>query len=268
MKKFLPLLAFLLVATIAGLYGLEYYRELRERQRAQVAHLLSRCVNQGLLSLFALQTNDWRARPDFFREQQQKLSAAAAELPEKLLEGRPFGEWQAAVEICEKLTRHSNLQHETIFRPLGRFGAREMSDIATVKSRAKLAWRSRNIYRLKVAAQAADRYLQDLRTDVQSLLSTSGLSTETHAQVQAQIDAEVLDHYRRGDFSLRRVDTYLERVEHYYRLLAENPRGFALRNGSLFFYDKKLRLQIDNLNSAILQGEADFYGNWRQLVQH
>lgn len=267
MKKFYPLLAFLLVVSIAGLYGLERLREIRADQRAQTAHLLSRCVNQGLLSLFALQANDWRARPDFHREQEQKLNAAVAELPAQLLDGHSFGEWQAAVEICEKLTRHSNIQHQTIFRPLGQLASRAMSDSATLKDGERLVWRKREIYRAKVAAQAAERYLEDLHSDIESQLAASGLSAESRAQAKAGIQAEVLDHYRRGNFSRRRVEAHLDRMQRYYELLVENPGAYTLRGGSLFFHDAKLRREVDNLNSALLQGEAEFYGNWQQILQ-
>lgn len=155
MKKFYPLLVLLLVVTVAGLYGLDYYRKLREQQQEQTAHLLASCVNQGLLSLFRLQANDWRAKPDFFREQQLRLKKAVAQLQQSLLEGQPFAEWQEAVVICNKLTRHSNLQHETIYRPLGEFAAPEMSDNRTLKDQRSLRQRLRLIDRLRIAAQAA-----------------------------------------------------------------------------------------------------------------
>lgn len=266
MKKFLPLLVLLLVGAVAGLYGLNHYRELREQQREQTAQLLASCVNQGLLSLFSLQANDWRKQPDFYRQQAQKLDTAVAELPKKLLDGKPFAEWQLAVDICNRLTEHSNLQHRTIFRPLGDFASREMSDRG-LKDREALEHRRRTIDRLKTSARAADRYLEDLRTDIHNQLQSSGLSAASRELAQAEINAQVLDYYRRGSFSERQVDAHLERVERYYQLLADNPRGFTLRGGGLYFYDGTLRREIDNLNSAILQGEAAFFANWSQLVQ-
>ncbi|MBB3063654.1 hypothetical protein [Microbulbifer rhizosphaerae] len=268
MKKYYPLLAFLLVIAIASLYGLDHYRELRERQREQTALLLARCVNQGILSLFKLQANDWRARPDFYREQEEKLDAAVAQLPQQLLEGSPFAEWQAAVEICGKLTRHSNLQHRTIFRPLGQFASREMFAPTALKDRRAQGQRRRVIGKLQVSAQAAERYLEDLRTDIRNQVNSGGLSPESREKVRSEIDAQVLDYYRRGNFSPRQVNAHLERVARYYQLLAENPRGYTLRGGSLYFYDKNLRRKIDDLNSAILQGEAEFYANWQQILQH
>lgn len=267
MKKLYPLLAFLLVLAIAGLYGLDYYRKLREQQREQTSHLLASCVNQGLLSLFRLQANDWRAQPDFYREQERKLDKAVAQLPQQQLDGRPYAEWQEAIAICEKLTRHSKLQHETIFRPLGDFAAREMSDSRTLKNRDSLRRRQRTIDRLKVSAQAADRYLQDLRTDIHSQLAGSDLSPQSRDRALQEIDAQVLDFYRKGNFSRRQVDAHLQRVERFYRLLADNPRGYSLRTGSLYFHDGNLRREVDNLNSAILQGESQFFGNWKQIVQ-
>lgn len=267
MKKLYPLLAFLLVVTIAGLYGLDYYRELREQQREQTAHLLASCVNRGLLSLFRLQANDWRVRPDLYRKEEQKLDEAVAQLPQQLLDGRPFAEWQEAVAICEKLTRHSNLQHDTIFRPLAEFAGRKMADSRTLKDRDALRRRQRAIGRLRVSAQAADRYLQDLRADIRNLVEGGNLSPQSRERALREIDGEVLDFYRKGNFSKRQVDAHLQRVERYYELLAKNPRGYSLRGGGLFFYDGDLRREIDNLNTAMLQGEGQFFGNWKQIVQ-
>ncbi|WP_323846094.1 hypothetical protein [Microbulbifer magnicolonia] len=267
MKKIYLLLAVALAVAITGLYGLNAYRESREQQREQTAHLLASCVNQGLLALFRLQANDWRARPDFYRAQEQKLAEAAAQLPQQLLEGRPFAEWQQASAICEQLTRHSNLQHATIFEPLAQFTAREMSDSRTLKNRDSLRRRQRVIDRLKNASQAAERYLLDLRADIQSQLNASGLSQPSRERALERIDAEVLDYYRRGNFSRRQVDAHLQRVERYYALLADNPRGYRLRNGTLIFHDGSLRREIDELGSAILQGENAFFANWQQIVQ-
>lgn len=266
MKKLYPLLAFLLVAIIAALFGLDRYREVREKQREQTAHLLARCVNQGLLSLFSLQGNDWRERPHYHREQARKLDGAIEGLPQQLLDGEPFAEWQAGVEICRQLTRHSNIQHKTIFEPLGDFASPKMRDSDTFKSRRSLHHRQRTIDRLKVSAEAADRYLEDLRVDIRNQLDEGGLSSPARERAQAEIDTEVLDYYRDGNFSRRRVDAYLQRTKRYFQLLAENPDGYTLRGGSLYFYDRELRREIDQLNSAIIQGEADFFANWTQIV--
>ncbi|AMX01210.1 hypothetical protein [Microbulbifer thermotolerans] len=267
MKKLYPLLAFLLVVSIAALYGLDYYRNLREQQREQTAHLLASCVNQGLLALFRLQANDWRAQPDFHSEQKRKLKEVEAQLPQQLLEGQPFAEWQEATVICDKLTRHSNLQHETIFRPLGDFAAPKMSDSRTLKDRNALKHRLRVIDQLKISAQAADRYLQDLLADIDNQLRNSNLSPQSRERALREINSQVLDFYRKGKFSKTQVDAHLQRVGRFYRLLADNPDGYSLRGGSLYFYDRNLRREIDNLNSAILQGEAQFYGNWAQIVE-
>ncbi|MFC6633913.1 hypothetical protein [Microbulbifer taiwanensis] len=267
MKKLYPLLAFVLVIAIAALYGLNHYRELREHQRQQTAHLLASCVNQGLLSLFRLQANDWRAQPEFYREQERKLEESVAQLPQQLLDGEIFAEWQEAITICEKLTRHSNLQHGTIFRPLSDFAARDMTDARTLKDRGSLRRRQRIIGRLDVSAQAADHYMQDLRTDIKNLLNGGGLSLKSRERALQEINAEVLDYYRRGNFSKRQVDAHLRRVQKYYQVLADNPRGYSLRGGGLYFYDARLRREVENLNSAILQGDNQFFANWKQIVQ-
>lgn len=267
MKKIFPLLALALVGVVAGLYTLDYYRELREQQREQTAHLLARCVNQGLLTLFRLQANDWRARPDFYREQEQKLHQAIAQLPQQLLDGEAFEEWRESIVICEKLTRHSNVQHSTIFRPLAHFAGREMSDSRTLKDRDSLHRRQRNISRLKSSSEAAERYVQDLRADIANQLGGSRLSPQSRERALQQINAEVLDFYRQGNFSGRMVDAHLQRVERYYQLLADNPRGYSVRGGSLYFYDRNLQREVEDLYRAILQGEGLFYANWRQIVQ-
>ncbi|SEA18706.1 hypothetical protein [Microbulbifer marinus] len=266
MKK-ITLLALVLAGTIAGLFGLDYYRDLHTQQREQTAHLLASCVNHGLLTLFRLQANDWRARPDFYRLQQQKLEETVAQLPQQLLEGEPFSEWREGVAICDRLTRLSNIQHATIFRPLASFATREMSDSRTFKDRDALRRRQRVINRLKSSAEAADRYLDDLRADVRNLINGSELSPQSRERALQQIDAEVLDYYRQGNFSRRQVDAHLQRVARYYQLLADNPRGYSVRGGSLFFYDRKLQREVEELYRAILQGEGLFYASWRQIVQ-
>lgn len=267
MNKRYPLLAFLLLVGIAGLCGLDYYRDLREQQGEQTAHLLASCVNQGLLSLFRLQANDWRARPDFYRQEEEKLNRAVARLARQQLHGRPYAEWQTATEICDKLAGHSNLQHRTIFGPLGRFAARGVSDNRTLKDRDSLRHRQWAISRLGISAQAADRYLEDLHTDIRNQLSGSGLSQQSRDRALREIDKQVLDYYRKGNFSRRQVDAHLKRVERFYQLLADNPRGYSLRGGALVFRDENLRREVDGLNSAILQGENQLFDNWRQIVQ-
>ncbi|MFC4875137.1 hypothetical protein [Microbulbifer halophilus] len=98
-------------------------------------------------------------------------------------------------------------------------------------------------------------------------MEDSDLSGESRRRALAEIDSEVLDYYRDGNFSRKRVDAYLQRVERYFKLLAENPESYSLRGGSLFFHDRDLRREIDRLNNAIIQGEADFFGSWTQIVQ-
>lgn len=267
MKKLYPLLLFLLVAVVAGLVELDHYREKRADQRAQVAQLLARCVNEGLLSLFQLQANDWRRHPDFYRQQQEKLNASVAALPGKILDGAPFTEWQRAIDVCETLTEHSELQHRTIFRPLGDVAAPSMSDTRTLKDRDALRHRQRTLARLRVATQAASRYLDDLHTDIRNQLGRSKLSPASRELALAEINRQVMDYYRPGHFSPQQVQAHLSRLERYYQLLAENPRGYTLRGGSLFFYDRSLQREIDKLNSAILQGDAAFFANWTQIVQ-
>ncbi|WP_346838311.1 hypothetical protein [Microbulbifer sp. SAOS-129_SWC] len=266
MKKRFPLLALLLLVAIVGLFALDHYRKERAQQREQTAGLLASCVNQGLLSLFRLQANDWRRRPDFLAQQQRKLEDAVAALPEKILAGQPFAEWQNAVAVCKKLTRHSVVQHGTIFRALDDLAAPAMTDSRTYKDPGALKRRLRTLNRLRNSAKAAGRYLDDLRTDVRTQLQRSDLSAASREQALAEINRQVLEHYRPGHFSVQQVDSYLARLESYYRLLAQHPRGFSLRGGSLYFHDIALRRQIEQLNSAILQGDAAFYANWSQIV--
>ena len=268
MKKSIPLLAILALLLFAGLYSLNHWSEVREQQRQQVAHMLARCVNEGLLSLFRLQANDWRRNPDYYREQGERLERRAGELPEKLLEGKPFGEWREAARLCGVLTAHSNNQHRIIFQPLGRFASYDVTDPRLFNGARGLKRRERTISRMRTSAQAANTYLQDLRTDIRRQVSASGLDSKTVRSVEAALNSEVLDNYRQGNFSVPLVSAHLERVEQYLRLLAENPRGFTVRGGGLFFYDRELRRQVEQLNRAIMQGESAFLANWTQIVQH
>ena len=266
MKKFYPLVALVLVIGIAGLYGLDYYKKLRLHQREQVSYLLSRCANQSLLSLFRLQANDWKKNPDFYQKEGGALSAEMAALPEKVLDGKMFGEWQAAEEICERLTKNTNSHHRTIFRPLGYMAKTGLWELERLKDPGTLDRRKKAIYRAEVAAQAADAYLHDFRSDIQGLLQASTLSPATRTAVMEEVERTVLTGYRAGSFSLRAVMQYLERQQHFYQLLADNTRGYRVRNGSLYFHDGSLRRQVDDLNRALVSGEIDFYNHWRQIV--
>lgn len=266
MKKIYLLFIVLLVAILAGLYGLNHYREIKKHQQEQSAHLLASCVNQGILSLFRLQANDWRKRPDYYLDQQRELNEKIEVLPEKILEGQPFDSWEHAIDICEKLTRNTNLQHITIFRPLGDLASAEMSDARTFKQKASLRNRKKIISALKESSHAADRYLRDLHNDISIKLRTYRFPDEERELIWNQINSEVLEFYQKGNFSLKNAEIYLERISGFYRLMAENPRGYTVRNGSLYFYDPKLRSEIENLNRAILQGEGEFFANYSQIV--
>ncbi|WP_371837265.1 hypothetical protein [Microbulbifer epialgicus] len=260
------MLVVLLAMIATGLYGLNHYREVKKHQQEQIAHFLASCVNQGILSLFRLQANDWKKHPGFYREQQQALRADIVALPQKTLDGKPFHSWKYAVEICDKLTRNSNLQHITIFRPLGELASIEMSDPRTFKKREALRKRKKIIVALQESARAADRYLRDLQSDLNTQLQTYRFSSEDKAIILGKINSEVLEFYQKGKFSLKSVEIYLERLSSFYRLMAENPRGYTVRNGSLYFYDRKLRSQVEALNRAILQGEGAFFANYTQIV--
>ena len=268
MKKSIPLLAALVLLIVVGLYSLNHWREVREQQRQQVAHMLARCVNEGLLSLFRLQANDWRSNPDYYREQGAELERRADALSQKLLEGEPFEEWREATRLCGVLTAHSNNQHRIIFQPLGRFASLDMTDPRIFNGARALKQRKRIIGRMRTAAQAAHTYLEDLRTDIHRQVSTGSLDSETVRAVEAAINSEVLDNYREGNFSVPQVSAHLERVDEYFRLLAENPRGLTVRGGGLFFYDGELRRKVEQLNRAIMLGGATFLANWTQIVQH
>ncbi|WP_445365343.1 hypothetical protein ACJJJB_19395 [Microbulbifer sp. ANSA001] len=266
MKKIYLLLTLLVVVFVVGLYGLDRYREIKRHQQEQTAHLLASCVNQGILSLFRLQANDWKKHPNFYREQQQVLNADIEALPKKILDGKPFESWRYAVEICEKLTRNTNLQHITIFRPLGELASAEMSDARTFKRKESLRKRKKIIGGLKESARAADRYLRDLQSDINIKLQAYRFSDQEKENIWNRINSEVLDYYQKGSFSLKRAEIYLERVSSFYRLMAENTRGYTVRNGSLYFYDSKLRSEVEGLNRAMLQGEGEFFVNYTQIV--
>lgn len=268
MKKSITLGAILALFIVAGVSGLNHWREVREQQREQVAHLLARCVNEGLLSLFRLQANDWRKRPDYYREQAEDLVRKTDALPGSLLEGDVFDEWREAVRLCGVLTLHSNKQHQLIFQPLGRFASYDMTDPRLVSGSRGLKRHKRILSHMRTAAQVADSYLRDLRTDISRQVSGGSLNKETVRATETAINNEVLDNYRRGSFSVPQISAHLERVEQYSRLLAENPRGFTVRGGGLFFYDANLRREVERLNRAIMQGETAFLANWRQIVTY
>lgn len=268
MKKSITLIAILALLLFAGFYSLNHWREVREQQRQQVAHMLARCVNEGLLSLFRLQANDWRRQPDYYREQAADLVRRTGELPGKLLDGEPFDEWHEAARLCDVLTLHSNKQHQIIFQPLGLFASHDMTDPRIFTGTRGSKRRKRTIGHMRTAAQAANSYLQDLRTDISRQISAGGLHPETVRAAEAAINYEVLDNYRSGGFSISQVSAHLERVEQYMRLLAENQRGFAVRGGGLVFYDQGLRREVNQLSRAIMQGDSVFLANWRQIVEY
>lgn len=268
MKKLYPLIALAIVIVTAGLYGLEHYRKVREQQQAQTAYLISRCVNQGLLSLFALQANDWESNPGQLDIEEKRLKQRVEALPDSVGVQRPFADWQGALDVCDRLTVNSNRQHRTIFRPLTEMAKKEIWRLETAKSEPFQERRKKAIYRTKIAAEAADRYLDDLHGDVKRLLDISRISSEARALTDQQLQESIFKKYRKGQFSKRRVLQYLERQETFYQLLTDNPRGFTLRGGSLYFYNKNLHSQADDLNRALLQGEVDFFSNWRLIVEH
>ncbi|WP_226703284.1 hypothetical protein [Microbulbifer elongatus] len=267
MKKIYPLIALAIVITIAAFYGLDHYREVRAQQQAHAAHLITRCVNQGLLSLFTLQANDWAKNPKQLEKEDRRLRERVAALPDAVYEDKPFADWQGALEVCDRLTVNTSRQHKTIFRPLAEMAKKEIWSLETAKSEQFQTRRKKAIYRTKVAAEAADRYLDDLRVDVNRLLDVSRISPEARALTQQQLQERIFQKYRKGRFSKRRVLQYLERQKEFYQLLTDNPKGFSLRGGSLYFYNKKMHRKADDLNRNLLQGEVDFFSNWRQIVE-
>ncbi|MDP5209891.1 hypothetical protein [Microbulbifer sp. 2205BS26-8] len=266
MKKLYLFSAALLLATAAGLYGLNQYRAIKKDQQEQVASLLIRCVNQGLLALFRLQANNWRTRPDFYHQQEEALNASVQQLPQKLLQGEPFKKWKYAVKICEQLTTNSNLQHITIFKPLGKFSPSEISGIRHLRKRQFLHKRERMIGGLMESVQAASRYLPDLRRDINTQLQDFGFSDTEKAYILQRINAEVLDFYQPGNFSVKKAEIYLERISALNTLLAKNKDKYSFRGNSLYFHDQKFRSQVLDLNRAILQGEGTFFANYTQIV--
>ncbi|WP_226643807.1 hypothetical protein [Microbulbifer variabilis] len=266
MKKVLAVIAVLVAAVIIGLYGLNHYRKIQKQQLELTSHLLASCVNQGILSLFRLQANDWNKNPELYLQQQRSLTETVEALPQKILDGKPFKEWEYAVDICNKLTGNSNLQHITIFRPLADLASFEMSDAATFKSRKSLRKRKKTIGALRESAQAADRYLKDLRSDINTQVQIYGFSAEEKEFIKKQINAEVLDYYQQGNFSLNTLNVYLERLSSFYKLMAENPKAYTVRSGSLYFYDRELRGKVEGLNRVILQGENAFFANYTQIL--
>ncbi|MFI2811051.1 MULTISPECIES: hypothetical protein [Microbulbifer] len=266
MKKILACGGLLLAGIIAFTF-IGHYREVREEQREQTAQLLARCVNESLLSLFRLQANEWRDRPDLYRDEAARLSKNVAALPQRLSSGEDYPEWREAVLICEQFTEHTNAQHRTIFRPLAAFAELPVGDNRLLGDRRELRQLRRRLASVEVSARAADRYLQDMQRDIAQLVNDSGLSAATRQAAEQQINSEVLDRYRRGAFSLKQVLAHTGRVHHYYKLLAGNPRGWTLRAGGLYFHDRALRSEVDQLNSAVFQGEGQFYANWKQVLQ-
>ncbi|WP_237059873.1 hypothetical protein [Microbulbifer sediminum] len=256
-----------MLAGIIAFNVIGHYREVREEHRQQTAQLLSRCVNESLLSLFRLQVNDWRRKPAFYLQEAERLRENVAALPQQLGNIENYPEWHAAIAICEKFTEHSNNQHRTIFRPLGGFAELPVGDNRLLGNRRAMRVLRRNLASLEVAARAADRYLADMQRDIAQLAGDSGLSADMQRLAEEQINTEVLDYYRGGNFSLKQVLAHIERVRSYYELLADNPRGWSLRAGGLFFYDRGLRSEVDQLNNAVFQGEGEFYANWKQVLQ-
>ncbi|WP_444943265.1 hypothetical protein ACJJIK_15455 [Microbulbifer sp. ZKSA006] len=227
---------------------------------------MASCVNQGILTLFRLQANDWKAHPKYYHEEERRLGLAVKALPDQILEGESFARWQQAIAICEKLTRNSNLQHVTIFRPLGDFSAAEISNIYTLKDRGALRQREKVIHALYDSAQAADRYMQDLRRDINTQMRAYHFSEDERELVFQAISAQVLDNYQQGSFSKKQADTYLERVSLFYKTMAENPNSYSVRSGSLFFYNQKLKNKVEGLYSAVMHGERPFYANFKQIL--
>lgn len=260
-------LAALLLGAVAASYFYAHHRELTEDRRQQTANLLARCVNESLLSLFRLQANDWRRRPEFYRREAARFRESAAALPARLLEGEVFPEWRMAVAICEDFTAQTNTRHRGMFEPLGAFAALPVGDNRLLADRRAHRQLGRTAQSLQVGARAASRYSGDLRQGFAQLVSASGLSAQTQLVVERAVNTGVLDRYRSGHYALARVEAHLQRVQRYYRLLAENPRGWSLRAGSLYFHNRSLRREVEPLNSAILQGEGEFFASWAQVME-
>ncbi|MEW5249428.1 hypothetical protein [Microbulbifer discodermiae] len=253
---------------IVGLATRQYWQDAQQERRQQVAHLLSRCVNAGLLSLFNLQANNWQRRPAFYRAESARLLRDTTALPSKALRGRHFPEWREAVRLCERLTLNSNTQHTTIFAPLGDFAAADLRAAHLLGSPQALSNAKHITERLYTAAEAADNYLLHLRADIRDKIATSSLSPGTQQLVESTINTEALDNYRSGNFSTTQVRAQIRRVQAYLQLLTDNPRGYTIRNGGLYFHDSQLQLRVDRLNKAIIQGQGPFMANWTQIVQY
>ncbi|WP_445362903.1 hypothetical protein ACJJIQ_20655 [Microbulbifer sp. ANSA003] len=266
MKKIFFILVVFIAVAIIGLYGLDRHRKKTEQQREQVAYLLASCVNQGILTLFRLQANDWKAHPDFYIEEENRLGVAVKALPDQILKGESFEKWRHAIKICDKLTRNSNLQHVTIFRPLGDFSEKEISNIYTLKDRGALRKREKTIHALYESAEAAARYMKDLKRDINTQLKAFRFSDEERELTLQRISSQVLDNYQQGNFSKKQADTYLERVSLFYKTMAENPKSYSVRNGSLYFYSQELKQKVEDLYNAVIQGEGAFYGNFKKIL--
>ncbi|MBY6190789.1 hypothetical protein KUV22_10210 [Microbulbifer agarilyticus] len=266
MKKLLSLIAVAITLVVASLYWLDHQRQVREQQQEMTAHLITRCVNQGLLSLFVLQSNDWAKQPKLLDVETRRLKQQTQALPDAILVGKPFADWQAALDVCDRLTENSNRQHKTIFRPLADMAKKDIWELDTAKSAPFQERRKKAIYRSRTAAEAADQYMQELEVDVKHWLDVSRMSPEARALADQQLREFIFQKYHKGRFSKRRVLQYLERQEAFYQLLTDNTRGFTLRGGSLFFYNKTLHRKADDLNRSLMHGEADFFANWRQIV--
>lgn len=240
-------------------------------EREQVAHLLASCVNQNLLSLFRLQANDWKNKPDFYQQEEISLQAAVAELPGKMFPGTNEGVSPQVAEslvVCDSITENSILQHATIFGPVGNLAASGPVDPAALADDRFRSRQARLLRRLHISARAAERYLQDLESDLKAKLEASQFDDKTRQRVWAEIQAEVLDYYQQGDFSRDSVERYIARREKLAQLLAENSRGYSRRSGTLYFHDPALRSSVDSLNRALSQDHGDVIANWRQVVRH
>lgn len=266
MKKIFSTLVVFIAIAVIGLYGLDRHRKNTERQREQVSYLLSNCVNQGILTLFRLQANDWKTHPDYYIEEENRLGAAVKALPDQILKGESFENWRHAIKICDKLTRNSNLQHVTIFRPLGDFSAKEISNIYTLKDRGALRKREKIIHALHESAQAAARYMKDLQRDINTQLKAYRFSDKDRQLILQAISSQNLDNYQQGSFSKKQADTYLERVSLFYKTMAENPKSYNVRNGSLYFYNQELKQKVEGLYNSVVQGEGPFYANFKQIL--
>lgn len=271
MNKSIGLVVLMGGALIAAALVYGEWQRRQEDDRQQAAHLLASCVNQGLLSLFRLQANDWKKKPDFHRQEEISLQVAVAELPEKILAIKPSdysGRIANSVALCESLTENSIRQHGTIFGPVGNFAEAGPVDPAALVVEKNRSRQARTLRQLHISARAAERYLEDLETDLESKLIAAKLDARTEEFVRKEIRSEVLDYYQQGDFSRSSVERYIARREKLAQLLADNPRGYSRRGGTLYFYDPALRRSVDSLSRALSQGHTDVIGNWQRIVRH